>query len=265
MLLAGSYAGNESWNEVEGADLLKVFGLTDQGKLRTENQDCFRIVQSGEGTLLSVVLCDGMGGEQAGSVASSLAADTFMSHAANSLDESSTITDIRMILKEAVSYANIKVYDRAFADFSCMGMGSTLIGFLSNGKRSCIANVGDSRAYLLSKRRSQQITKDHSLVEEMVAQGKISRAEAQNHPQKNIITRAVGVEASVSPDLFDIKLGADERLLFCSDGLSNLVTGEEMRLVSINNEKIDCAGAALLELALKRGAPDNVTVILVER
>jgi len=244
---------------------MKVFGLTHCGLVRTENQDSFRIAQGADGELLTLVLCDGMGGEQAGSVASALAADTFMSHAANSIDESSTAGDLRMILKEAVSYANIKVYDRAFADFSCMGMGSTLVGLMATGKRACVVNVGDSRAYLLSKRRVQQITQDHSFVEELVARGKISRAEAANHPKKNIITRAVGVEASVVSDLYDLKLDSGERLLLCSDGLSNLVSGEEMRMVSCNNESLEQAGQALLDLALKRGAPDNVTVILVER
>ena len=244
---------------------MKVFGLTHCGAVRPENQDSFRISQSEDGELLTVVLCDGMGGEQAGSVASRIAADTFMSHAANSLDASSTAADLHMILKDAVSYANIKVYDRSFADFSCMGMGSTLVGLLANGKRICVANVGDSRAYLISSRRAEQITRDHSLVEEMVSRGKISRAEAMNHPQKNIITRAVGVEASVTADLYDVKLSADSRILLCSDGLSNLITGEEMRLVCSNNDDAERICTALLDLALKRGAPDNVTVILIER
>ena len=160
---------------------------------------------------------------------------------------------------------NIKVYDRAFADFSCMGMGSTLVGLLVNSKRACIANVGDSRAYLVTKRKAQQITNDHSLVAELVEQKKITRSEARNHPQKNIITRAVGVEASVSADLFDVKLGAEARLLLCSDGLTNVVTDEEIRLVCANNDDIERACSTLLDLAIKRGAPDNVTSVLVER
>lgn len=244
---------------------MKAFGITHQGSVRKENQDVFHFVQSTNGELLTVVLCDGMGGAQAGSVASSIAADTFMSHAANSLDESSNINDMHSILMDAVNYANIKVYDKAFADFSYMGMGSTLVGLLVNGKRATIVNVGDSRAYLLTKRRIEQITKDHSLVEDLVSQGKISRYEAQNHPQKNIITKAVGVEASVSADLFDVKFNSGNRILLCSDGLSNLISGEEMLLVSGNNSEPEQACKALLELTLKRGAPDNVTVFIVER
>lgn len=244
---------------------MKISGLSNRGAVRTENQDCFRTALAGGGTLLTAVLCDGMGGAQAGSVASAIAADNFMSHAANSLDESSSATDMHMILTDATNYANIKVYDRAFADFSCMGMGSTLVGLLVNGKRACVVNVGDSRAYYLTKRRVEQITQDHSLVEEMVARGKLSRAEAQNHPKKNIITRAVGVEASVASDLFDVKFSEGSRILLCSDGLSNLVSAEELRLICGNCEDTDQACEALVELALKRGAPDNVTVVLAER
>ncbi len=243
---------------------MKVFGMTHRGAVRNENQDRFRYSLMGGNELLTVVLCDGMGGEQAGSVASQIACDTFMSHAANSLDESSTPADMHMILTEAVNYANIKVYDKAFADFSCMGMGSTLVGMLVNGKRACIVNVGDSRAYILGKRRIAQITRDHSLVEDMLSRGKITRAQAQNHPQRNIITRAVGVEASVSSDLYDVKLSSGNRILLCSDGLSNIVSNEEMLLISGNNPDPEKACAALLELALKRGAPDNVTVFLAE-
>ncbi len=244
---------------------MKVFGITHRGAVRNENQDRLRYVLQGNDELLTAVLCDGMGGAQAGSVASTIASDTFMSHASNSLDESSSPSDMHMILTEAVNYANVKVYDRAFEDFSCMGMGSTLVGLLINGKRACFVNVGYSRAYLIGKRRITQITRDHSLVEDMVNRGKITRAQAQNHPQKNIITRAVGVEASVSSDLFDIKLSSGNRILLCSDGLSNLISAEEMLLISGNNQTLEKACDAYLELAMKRGAPDNVTVFLAER
>ena len=243
---------------------MNVFGITHRGAVRNENQDRFRYSLMGS-DLLTAVLCDGMGGAQAGSVASTIATDTFMSHAANSLDESSSGDDMHMILTEAVNYANIKVYDCAFADFSCMGMGSTLVGLLVNGKRACVVNVGDSRAYLIGKRRITQITRDHSLVEDMVSRGKITRAQAQNHPQKNIITRAVGVEASVTSDLFDIKLSSGNRILLCSDGLSNLVSSEEMLLISGNNPSPEKTCEALLDMAMKRGAPDNITVFIAER
>lgn len=243
---------------------MKFFGVTDCGKVRSENQDSLRWSSPGA-ELLTAVLCDGMGGAQAGRLASTMAADTFMSHAANSLDESSAPADLQTILTEAVHYANARVYERAFSDYACMGMGSTLVGILVNGKRAAVINVGDSRAYMIGKRRVAQITCDHSLVEDMVARGEITREQARSHPQRNIITRAIGVEASVAADVFDVKLHAGDRILLCSDGLSNLVSGEEMRIISGNHSEPEAVCNALLDLALKRGAPDNVSVFLVER
>ena len=244
---------------------MKAFGITHKGAVRKENQDSFRFTLSENDETLCAVLCDGMGGAQAGSIASAMAVDTFMSHAANSLDASSAPADMRQILKEAVSYANIKVYDRSFSDFTCMGMGCTLVAVLQNGKRCMVANVGDSRAYLIHGGKIEQISHDHSLVEEMVSRGELSPEEARNHPKKNIITRAIGVEASVKCDIFDLKLPSESRILLCSDGLSNLVTDEEILSMSANNPDVEKACTLMLETALLRGAPDNVTVFIAER
>ncbi len=244
---------------------MNAFGITDKGAVRKENQDAFRFELNEKEDTLCAVLCDGMGGAQSGSIASAMAVDTFMSHAANSIDSSSSAGDMKKILTESVNYANIKVYDRSFSDFSCMGMGCTLVAALVNGKRCLIANVGDSRAYIISKAQIQQISRDHSLVEDLVAKGDISREEARNHPQKNIITRAIGVEASVKCDVFDLKLSTGSRLLLCSDGLSNMLTDNEMLSISEENPDAEKACALMLELALSRGAPDNVTVFIAQR
>lgn len=244
---------------------MKAFGLTHEGKVRKENQDSLRFELPDHGGTLCAVLCDGMGGAQAGSVASSMAADTFMSHAANSIDESSAAKDMKQILTEAVRYANIKVYDRSFADFTCMGMGSTLVAALVTPKRCFVANVGDSRAYIISKSNIRQISRDHSLVEEMVARGEISQEEAKHHSKKNIITRAIGVEASVKCDLFEVKLLPGDRLLLCSDGLSNMLSDSELLSISEKNSDIEKACTLMLDNALEKGATDNVTVFLAER
>lgn len=244
---------------------MKAFGITDKGAVRKENQDAFRFLLSEREDTLCAILCDGMGGAQAGSIASTMAVDTFMSHAGNSLDSSSAPADMRQILMESVNYANIKVYDRSFADFTCMGMGCTLVAMLVNGKRCMVANVGDSRAYLLAKGSIQQISRDHSLVEEMVERGEITAEEARNHPRKNVITRAIGVEASVRCDIFDLKFPSGSRILLCSDGLSNLLSDKEILAISEANEDVEKAAQLMLELALERGAPDNVTVFIAER
>lgn len=244
---------------------MKAYGVTHRGKVRKENQDALRYELPEGGERLTAVLCDGMGGAKAGDLASSLAVDSFMSHAANSLDEKSTLKDMKAILTEAVEYANARVYARAFAEVEYMGMGSTLVGLLVAGKRTVVANVGDSRAYLFSKDGMRQVTVDHSLVEDMIARGKLTREEARVHPKKNIITRAVGVEPSVKIDLTDVKFNAGTKLLLCSDGLSNVVTDEEMARVLREREEPEEACAELLELALRAGAPDNVTVFVAQR
>lgn len=244
---------------------MKVFGISHRGVVRKENQDCFRFEAPRGKELLAAVLCDGMGGAQAGSVASGIAADAFMSHAASLLGEESTTGDMQNILAEAVNYANIKVYDRSFSDFACMGMGSTLVALLMNSRSTLVANVGDSRAYYFHKGTIQQITSDHSLVEELVRKGRISPEQAREHPQKNIITRAVGVEATVKCDIFKAKAAPGSSVLLCSDGLSNLVSDRE--ILSVLKKRRDCeeAAKALLGLALGRGAPDNVTVVIAQR
>ncbi len=244
---------------------MNAFGITHRGAVRKENQDTFRFELNEKADTLCAVLCDGMGGAQSGSIASTMAVDTFMSHAANSIDPSSGAGDMQKILVEAVNYANIKVYDRSYSDFTCMGMGCTLVAALVNGKRCLVANVGDSRAYLISKGQIQQISRDHSLVEELLAKGQIKPEQVRNHPQKNIITRAIGVEASVKCDIFDLKLASGSRLLLCSDGLSNMISDKEILSISQENPDADLACSRMLELALARGATDNVTVFIAQR
>lgn len=243
---------------------MKAYGITDKGAVRKENQDTFRFEFSEGEDMLCAVLCDGMGGAQAGSVASGMAAEAFMLHAETAFSPGLSWADIRSILREAVDYANVKVYDRSFTDFSCMGMGCTLVGMIMKGERCLIANVGDSRAYLLGEGEIRQISRDHSLVEELIARGEISRDEARTHPQKNIITRAIGVEAAVKCDIFDFSPEKDARLVLCSDGLSNVVSDREILQLSTAHQDISSAAGSMLDLALRRGAPDNVTVFIAQ-
>ena len=244
--------------------MLKAFGITDQGKVRSENQDAFRLQLGPADTLLTAVLCDGMGGARAGKLASGMAADAFMSHAANSLDESSSLTDMKAILSEAVSFANAQVYEHALQELSCLGMGTTMVGLLIAGKRAVVANVGDSRAYLLSRGKLRQITTDHSLVQEMVERGQITAEEARTHPRRNVITRAVGTEASIKADLVEVRFTPSCRLLLCSDGLSNCVPDAELQRVLREVPEPEEACRTLLTMALDAGARDNVTVLIAQ-
>lgn len=243
---------------------MKAYGITDKGAVRIENQDDFRFeLNSGDDTLCAV-LCDGMGGALAGSIASAMAVDAFMLHAGSTFKSDSSAAEMKSLLREAVNYANLKVYDRSFTDFSCMGMGCTLVGLLINNGHCLLANVGDSRAYLLGVGEIRQISRDHSLVEEMVAKGELSHDEARNHPQKNIITRAIGVEASVKCDVFEFTPESGSRILLCSDGLSNVLTDREILSLSESDPDLATSAEAMMKLALDRGAPDNVTVLIAQ-
>ncbi len=241
---------------------MKAYGITDKGAVRKENQDAFRFLDGDE--TLCAVLCDGMGGAQSGSIASAMAVEAFMLHAGGLFTPDSSPAEMKSLLREAVNYANIKVYDRSFTDFSCMGMGCTLVGLLINKGRCLVANVGDSRAYLISDGEIRQISRDHSLVEELVAKGELSWDEAARHPQKNIITRAIGVEASVKCDIFDFTPESGSRILLCSDGLSNVLSNGEILSLSAASDELSPSADAMLRLALERGAPDNVTVFIAQ-
>ena len=244
---------------------MKGFGITDQGAVRKENQDCFRLEIMEEDDCAVMVLCDGMGGAQAGSVAAHMAAEAFCEHALSCFWQPGGLRDPMQTIRNASDYANIKVYDRSFADFGCMGMGTTLVSLIVCAEGSFVSNVGDSRGYLLSNGAIEQITRDHSLVEDLIRRGKLSREAAKNHPRRNVITRALGVEQSVICDVFQPDLKRGDMLLLCSDGLSNLVSDAEMLAALSENPEPEPLCRELLRRALDRGAPDNVTVAALLR
>ncbi|MCL1829016.1 MAG: Stp1/IreP family PP2C-type Ser/Thr phosphatase [Oscillospiraceae bacterium] len=244
---------------------MKAYGITDKGKVRKENQDCFLIETNIKNDFAVVVLCDGMGGAKAGSTASSMAAEAFMSHARDYFTSSSEERDINEMAADAANQANKKVYDRSISDFSCIGMGTTLVAAVVKNNRTVIVNIGDSRAYLLSGEKTKQITRDHSLVWELLRSGSITEEEAKNHPRKNIITRAVGVDSTVLCDVFAVDLNKSDIILLCSDGLSNIVGNEELLLAFKGKTSLEKGCGKLMDTALSRGASDNVTVAAIRR
>lgn len=239
---------------------MKLFALSDVGKKRQENQDTWRAYMNADQTECAIVVCDGMGGANAGSTASALAAECYIEHIQSCLAQTDRAAPAD-ITRDAAAYANIRLYDRAFIDPACEGMGTTLVSCLILGSTAAIVNVGDSRAYLLNSSGTlSRITHDHSLVAELVAQGKLTIEEAERHPRKNVITRALGVESEVKSDVFLLKLSTGDRLLLCTDGLSNLVSESELRDIMLKHTEPDDCCHVLLDTALERGAPDNVTV-----
>lgn len=233
---------------------MDIFAITHQGMVRTQNQDAFYHWTDGE--MGFGVVCDGMGGARSGNIASALAAQTFaqvVSSAAGTPAE-------RLLL--GAEQANAAVYHRAQQDMECWGMGTTLVGALAKGNQGYVINIGDSRCYQIGGGEIRQVSLDHSLVAELTRMGRITEEEARNHPNRNIITRALGTEAQVKADLFEVELEQGDLLLFCSDGLSNEVLPEELEKLS-RGGTLEERCRSLLQLALDRGAPDNVTVLLM--
>lgn len=237
---------------------MKAFGITDIGKVRSENQDSFAIHDMSDCKIC--VVCDGMGGERAGNIASEVACDSFVSHI---VSRRADMAD-KALVNEATHYANIKTYDRAFSDFTCEGMGTTLVGGIFEPDIAYIAHVGDSRAYMCSRGVLWQITTDHSYVEELVAQGKITRAQAKVHPRRNYITRALGIGRETACDVFTVDVKKDDVIILCSDGLTNMVTDIELHDIAVAEKSAEKICRALVELALTREATDNITAVVIE-
>ena len=242
---------------------MNVWAITDTGVVRQQNQDACRVeILSPERVVLAV--CDGMGGAKAGNIASDLAVNAFCDAVLERLGDPEYSGDVGSMLEEAVYVANRVVCHRADTDPNCLGMGTTLVATLVIDKTCYVVNVGDSRAYAVSADGIRRITRDHSLVEDLVERGEITREQARTHPQKNLITRALGAGEKTKADLFEEPCKEGSYLLLCSDGLSNVVADQEILYEVIHGgEPADCC-QRLLDTALSRGAPDNVTAILLQ-
>jgi Serine/threonine protein phosphatase len=239
-----------------------IWGKTDTGIVRQQNQDAMFFERLSEDTYLAVV-CDGMGGAAAGNIASELAISVFVGSIREALQEDCPL--MSDVLRRACVEANSAVIDRANHNADYAGMGTTLVAALVQGETVHVANVGDSRAYYVSETGISRITRDHSLVEDLVARGELTEEEARNHPQRNLITRALGAEDSIEVDVYTHALEQGSYILLCSDGLSNMLSGQEILFEIIHGgESADCC-ERLVHLACSRGAPDNVTVVLLKK
>jgi len=225
-------------------------GFTDPGRKRRRNEDSYVI----EPPLFAVA--DGMGGAQAGEVASRLAAAAFREfHDADDLDPEERLVAI-------IQEANRRIYERAADDSEVSGMGTTITAALVGGTGLAIGHVGDSRAYRLRAGRFEQLTDDHSLVADLVRSGRLTPEEADVHPQRSVITRALGTDAQVDVDTFTVPAENDDLFLLCSDGLTTMVGDEEIRDLVTRARDLDQAGKGLVKAANKAGGEDNVTVVL---
>lgn len=242
---------------------MQYWGITDPGCVRPQNQDTYQIEVLDKNSLLCVV-CDGMGGAKSGNVASTLAADVFVQEVKRTWTPDMDPDKLDQMLHNAVKLANFTVFDQAqqFEEFT--GMGTTMVAVLIQGKLATVINVGDSRAYSLTREGIRQLTVDHSLVQMMINHGELTPEQAKTYPGKNLITRAIGTESVVECDVFHRRVAKGECLLLCTDGLSNLLDDQELLFEVVHgaNKKSSCD--RLLAIAKNRGAPDNVTCVLVQ-
>ncbi len=245
---------------------MNSFGITDRGAVRRDNQDSFLVERLDERECVIAVLCDGMGGEKAGNIASDLAAKTYVSELKEKiLSNTSRKPDIKAMMEYACDAANHMVYSYSCFDTDYTGMGTTLVSAVIYGERVWILNVGDSRCYKLTRKRITQVTKDHSLVQDMVDRGEISPEQARWHPRRNVITRALGVNELVPCDIFTPKLQRGEMLMLCSDGLTNTLEDQEIFAAYRKNPDPLSLSRSLMDEALKREARDNVTIVVVSK
>lgn len=239
--------------------MLRSYALTDIGRRRKLNQDFVYASENSVGNLPNLfIVADGMGGHNAGDYASVLAVETVVEEIGASLEKSPV-----KILDHAIERANTVLRERASENFSLSGMGTTLVAATCIGRFLEVANVGDSRLYVVGEEITQ-ITVDHSLVEEMVRMGGIGREEARNHPDKNIITRAVGARDDVEVDFFDLELQPGNMVLLCSDGLTNMVDDEMICRILKNGSSLRDRVEELVETANRNGGRDNISVIVIE-
>ena len=240
---------------------MEIYTLTDIGRVRHSNQDA---VDGGiiKDNIMWAVLCDGMGGANGGNVASETAVQTVKENI-GFFDPKASEYQSEIFLTGIVEKANSTIYHKQRKDESLTGMGTTIVAAMVKEEEAFILNEGDSRAYHINQDGIVQITRDHSLVEDMVERGELTREQARNHPHKNLITRALGAEPVLLADSFRQIMEPGDYLLLCSDGLSNVVTDQEILYEVIHGGSGETCCERLLEIALHRGAPDNVTVVLV--
>ena len=239
---------------------MRIYSATDVGQKRKMNQDYVFASANPVGNLPNLfVVADGMGGHNAGDYASSHAVGIVVEE----IREDADFNPVKVI-RHAIESANTEIITQAQKDEKLRGMGTTMVAATIVGHYAYVANVGDSRLYVAGE-QIQQITKDHSLVQEMVRMGELNAEEARNHPDKNIITRALGAERTVDVDFFDLKLEPGNVVLMCSDGLSNMVEDDRIgEIISDTDRDLQERGQALISEANRNGGKDNIAIVLIE-
>lgn len=242
---------------------MRIAAKTDKGNVRDSNQDAYAVGEFSDEVVWSVV-CDGMGGAAGGNIASALAVKVISDKINASYREQMRDSSIKNMLDSALTAANIEVFDFAEAQPDLRGMGTTVVCAIVRDNQAYIAHAGDSRAYVINNGGMRQITTDHSMVQDLLSRGKITAEQAEHHPNKNIITRAVGVDKGIEIDFEQIDLKDDDTLLICTDGLSNYVSNDEM-LELMSDGKHYAFADRLVKKANENGGGDNITVVVISK
>ena len=233
--------------------------ITDRGRKRASNEDAFGFsVEHGV-----YLVCDGMGGAAAGEIASSIAVDEMLRLLSGRAEAGKEAAPMPLVAEEAIGATNEAIFSRSQRNYKLSGMGTTLVGLLVEERRVWVLNVGDSRCYRLRNRTLEQITQDHSLVEEQVRLGRMTHFEALRSPLRNVITRALRTQSRVSPDIFELDAEPGDLFLLCSDGLTRELTDPLIESLMSTDLPLDALCARLVEAAKKAGGRDNITSILV--
>lgn len=240
-----------------------MFSDTNAGLVRKNNQDAYNIGEYSDNACWAVV-CDGMGGANAGDVASRIATETISKRLSEAYRENMSTISVENLLITSIAAANLFVYDLSKENHTMEGMGTTVVAAVVIGDSVVIAHVGDSRAYILQNNELIRITKDHSYVQSLIDSGKISQDEAVYHPYKNIITRALGLEERVDIDCVVHDFTENSALLLCSDGLTNYVSEDEIKAVLLQSGEDDKT-KQLITLANRNGGGDNITAVIIIR
>jgi protein phosphatase len=238
---------------------MKTFSITDVGQKRNMNQDYVYTSDKSVGNLPNLyVVADGMGGHNAGDFASKFTVQQLV----KSIDSNPETNPIK-IIRKSIEIANNELIQKSIENSELTGMGTTLVVATIVNDYIYVANIGDSRLYIINH-EIKQITKDHSLVEEMIRLGEIDRQDARNHPDKNIITRAIGAGEDIAVDFFEMKLEVGDTILMCSDGLTNMIEDEEIQEIINQQSTPEQKAEKLVQIANKNGGKDNIAVIIIE-
>lgn len=251
--------------------MMNVWGLTDIGLVRKENQDAYAVRLNEESGHLICVVCDGMGGAKGGRTASTMAVSLFLNSCLANLRPGMNEKEVQQVAEFAVAAANRAIYERGQTDPALSGMGTTLVSAIAWEDRILFSNVGDSRAYLIRPDREEgadavsRITKDHSWVEKLVEMGNITAEEAMRHPDRNLVTRVLGPDSEAPSDSYLVQLIPGDYILLCTDGLVDTVSSREIEREVLGGGDDNTCLDRLLGLAKSRGAADNVTAVLLHQ